>query len=118
MTNKAATLLQKLRCASFSRDDSVSLTHEELLVLLAMLPAPRKHDPKPARRDKEIATLFALYKAKRIRTKASIGKLKELYGVSKETIFKARRKHPMDLSGMSGEQRAQLIANYESRKFD
>jgi hypothetical protein len=118
MTDKTTTLLQKLRCARFSRDDSISLTHEELLVLLDMLPAPRKHDPKPARRDKVIATLFALYKAKRIRTKAVIDKLKGLFGVSKQTIFEARRKHPMDLSRMSVEKRAQLIANYESRKFD
>ena len=106
----AAALLQKLRDAN----DGITLTRKERLVLLSMLPQPRKYYPIPTIRDKNIATLFWLYKANGLRTKAAWVNINRFYGVSRETILGARRRHLMDLSGLSPEMRAVLIICYET----
>ena len=122
MTDEAAALLQKLRCARYRgfRDgnDTVTLTHEELLILLGMLPRPRKHNLKLARRDKNMAALVALYEADGLATEPAVAKVKEHYGMSRAKIFEAMKDYPMGfLKRLPAEMRAEWISRYESQQW-
>jgi hypothetical protein len=118
MTNKTAALLQKLRCARF-RDEDVTLSRAELLLLLPMLPQPREHDRTLAIRDRAIATLFTLYKANGMNTKAAANAVQDHYKVKRSTILEAWRQHPMVhfLKDCSAEKRAELIARFEVQSW-
>ena len=95
-------LIQKLSSGRYDKD-GLSLTREECYwlweVLIGIRRLPRRRGPKPDLdlhlRSKAIATLFALYKAKGIKTKIAVQEVCHCYRVSRSQVFAARRQHPM-----------------------
>lgn len=98
----AAALTQKLASGRYDKD-GLRLTREECYwlweVLIGIRRLPRRRGPKPDLdlhlRSKAIATLFALYRAKGIKTKIALYEVCRCYRVSPSQVSAARGQHGM-----------------------